>query len=135
MQLRSCCFLFFTTYRHTPRTTRTDTRFPYTNLVPSPPLLSLFEVPTSTICGTNSSSPPSRPPPSPLASSRPPPVASPLAPVFSRPPPVASSAFASSPSRSEEHTSELQSLMRLSYAVFCLNKHISPCIHLNKLQP
>src|SRR3546814_4725857 len=24
--------------------------------------------------------------------------------------------------RSEEHTSELQSLMRLSYAVFCLNK-------------
>src|SRR3546814_7439854 len=38
--------------------------------------------------------------------------------------------------RSEEHTSELQSLMRISYAVFCLNKknhihltnrpHISP---------
>src|SRR3546814_8364178 len=27
--------------------------------------------------------------------------------------------------RSEEHTSELQSLMRLSYAVFCLNKHYS----------
>src|SRR3546814_179855 len=26
------------------------------------------------------------------------------------------------PSRSEEHTSELQSLMRISYAVFCLNK-------------
>src|SRR3546814_3782768 len=25
--------------------------------------------------------------------------------------------------RSEEHTSELQSLMRISYAVFCLNKH------------
>src|SRR3546814_4887578 len=25
--------------------------------------------------------------------------------------------------RSEEHTSELQSLMRLSYAVFCLNKY------------
>src|SRR3546814_6892052 len=31
-------------------------------------------------------------------------------------------------SRSEEHTSELQSLMRISYAVFCLknkNKHIN----------
>src|SRR3546814_4377464 len=30
--------------------------------------------------------------------------------------------------RSEEHTSELQSLMRISYAVFCLtkNKHL-PC--------
>src|SRR3546814_7164494 len=26
------------------------------------------------------------------------------------------------PDRSEEHTSELQSLMRISYAVFCLNK-------------
>src|SRR3546814_8956813 len=25
--------------------------------------------------------------------------------------------------RSEEHTSELQSIMRLSYAVFCLNTH------------
>src|SRR3546814_5535895 len=34
--------------------------------------------------------------------------------------------------RSEEHTSELQSLMRISYAVFCLKKKnndttISPC--------
>src|SRR3546814_2754544 len=28
----------------------------------------------------------------------------------------------STPCRSEEHTSELQSLMRISYAVFCLNK-------------
>src|SRR3546814_9637600 len=28
-------------------------------------------------------------------------------------------------SRSEEHTSELQSLMRISYAVFCLKKKIS----------
>src|SRR3546814_2176802 len=26
------------------------------------------------------------------------------------------------PGRSDEHTSELQSLMRISYAVFCLNK-------------
>src|SRR3546814_2559401 len=28
--------------------------------------------------------------------------------------------------RSEEHTSELQSLMRISYAVFCLQKKIQP---------
>src|SRR3546814_4560013 len=28
--------------------------------------------------------------------------------------------------RSEEHTSELQSLMRISYAVFCLNKKKTP---------
>src|SRR3546814_2443666 len=30
--------------------------------------------------------------------------------------------LAAAPRRSEEHTSELQSLMRISYAVFCLNK-------------
>src|SRR3546814_9210131 len=29
------------------------------------------------------------------------------------------------PDRSEEHTSELQSLMRISYAVFCLKKKIT----------
>src|SRR3546814_4621837 len=33
--------------------------------------------------------------------------------------------------RSEEHTSELQSLMRISYAVFCLNKNNK---FLNRLQ-
>src|SRR3546814_2250643 len=32
---------------------------------------------------------------------------------------------AASGDRSEEHTSELQSLMRISYAVFCLNKKTS----------
>src|SRR3546814_10899692 len=31
-------------------------------------------------------------------------------------------AFDPANGRSEEHTSELQSLMRISYAVFCLNK-------------
>src|SRR3546814_8346103 len=30
--------------------------------------------------------------------------------------------WAQTPERSEEHTSELQSLMRISYAVFCLKK-------------
>src|SRR3546814_5912209 len=32
--------------------------------------------------------------------------------------------------RSEEHTSELQSLMRISYAVFCLKKKIYTHIHI-----
>src|SRR3546814_968930 len=32
------------------------------------------------------------------------------------------------PPRSEEHTSELQSLMRISYAVFCLTKTKQACI-------
>src|SRR3546814_3081667 len=31
--------------------------------------------------------------------------------------------------RSEEHTSELQSLMRISYAVFCLQKKNNQAIH------
>src|SRR3546814_4577814 len=31
--------------------------------------------------------------------------------------------------RSEEHTSELQSLMRISYAVFCLKKQKTRTIH------
>src|SRR3546814_10181468 len=41
--------------------------------------------------------------------------------------------------RSEEHTSELQSLMRISYAVFCLKKKTenntnkSHCIHTNHI--
>src|SRR3546814_9267436 len=35
--------------------------------------------------------------------------------------------------RSEEHTSELQSLMRISYAVFCLNKKISTCPQTSQL--
>src|SRR3546814_2077586 len=33
---------------------------------------------------------------------------------------------AAMPNRSEEHTSELQSLMRISYAVFCLKKKHTP---------
>src|SRR3546814_10256120 len=36
--------------------------------------------------------------------------------------PSTTESLAPPPSRSEEHTSELQSLMRLSYAVFCLKK-------------
>src|SRR3546814_3792773 len=39
------------------------------------------------------------------------------------PPSYPPSAAAAPRSRSEEHTSELQSLMRISYAVFCLYKN------------
>src|SRR3546814_4022060 len=47
-----------------------------------------------------------------------------LAASGSSPPCSSTSPFpgASTSSRSEEHTSELQSLMRISYAVFCLKK-------------
>src|SRR3546814_9464934 len=37
--------------------------------------------------------------------------------------------------RSEEHTSELQSLMRISYAVFCLKKKKSNTICRNRTSP
>src|SRR3546814_1889532 len=38
--------------------------------------------------------------------------------------------FFGDPQRSEEHTSELQSLMRISYAVFCLKKKKRQSIHI-----
>src|SRR3546814_2797349 len=41
-------------------------------------------------------------------------------------PPAARAARLPTASRSEEHTSELQSLMRISYAVFCLKKKNLP---------
>src|SRR3546814_1032924 len=37
--------------------------------------------------------------------------------------------------RSEEHTSELQSLMRISYAVFCLQKKNTQTRYINTLSP
>src|SRR3546814_2934596 len=36
--------------------------------------------------------------------------------------------------RSEEHTSELQSLMRISYAVFCLKKKIMTTHHTHRVE-
>src|SRR3546814_2525890 len=48
-------------------------------------------------------------------------------PIIAQPPMPPNNAAA----RSEEHTSELQSLMRISYAVFCLNKKkINKHIHI-----
>src|SRR3546814_10642939 len=45
-----------------------------------------------------------------------------LRPSRSDAPPTTKEATAPERCRSEEHTSELQSLMRISYAVFCLKK-------------
>src|SRR3546814_7924797 len=39
------------------------------------------------------------------------------------------------PRRSEEHTSALQSLMRISYAVFCLNKNTHTQHQITNVQP
>src|SRR3546814_10688774 len=83
--------------RRPPRSTRTDTLFPYTTLFRSPSRQSVQEWrPRSQ---------------NPLLSREP------CRPVLC--PPRQSSMRRC---RSEEHTSELQSLMRISYAVFCLKK-------------
>src|SRR3546814_4913095 len=91
---------FFLMKRRPPRSTRTDTLLPYTTL---------FRSAATTSPPSASSAMPGRrsrrsPPSSGAATSRP------VAPPVPR------------PRRSEEHTSELQSLMRTSYAVFCLKK-------------
>src|SRR3546814_7698686 len=88
-----------------PRSTRTDTLLPYTTLFRSP---------------SHSSSPSTMPSPH---ADEPPAVSS--SPIVSGPVSVVSSSVERRPRaarRSEEHTSELQSLMRISYAVFCLKK-------------
>src|SRR3546814_19715967 len=83
----SWCF-FFLMIRRPPRSTRTDTLFPYTTLFRSPPAScdrrEILHFRSSLPCW-----------------------------------------------RSEEHTSELQSLMRISYAVFCLNKTQIEDLNLN----
>src|SRR3546814_8904448 len=94
--------------RRPPRSTRTDTLFPYTTLFRSPgpdrsgdELRGCFQVRRSWH-GHDSPSLASSPSPSSSLS--------------------LSRNAARRASRSEEHTSELQSLMRISYAVFCLKK-------------
>src|SRR3546814_2354613 len=96
--------IFFVMIRRPPRSTRTDTLFPYTTLfrsrgqnAPPPPLTTILrecwvvQSPGLDLDCRGQSNP-----------------ALPL-PIATR-------------QRSEEHTSELQSLMRISYAVFCLKK-------------
>src|SRR3546814_15764520 len=96
---------FFLMIRRPPRSTRTDTLFPYTPLFRSAKRVKRNHR-----------------------------VLSPRPAIHAEPPPNTPSASSSSTTdrgisshldkteRSEEHTSELQSLMRISYAVFCLKK-------------
>src|SRR3546814_1494115 len=78
------CFFFFLMIRRPPRSTRTDTLFPYTTLFRSCRRRRLYRR------GLRRR--------------------------------ARRSARDRGGGRSEEHTSELQSLMRISYAVFCLHK-------------
>src|SRR3546814_12560744 len=84
--LLSFTIVFFLMIRRPPRSTRTDTLFPYTTL---------FRSPRPDNAGTH---------------------------LWPRCWPGFPLLAGSGHVRSEEHTSELQSLMRISYAVFCLKK-------------
>src|SRR3546814_5054406 len=113
--------------RRPPRSTRTDTLFPYTTLFRS--ILEFSELPRSPagMSRQNSSaSPRSVPTGRPHRSAAHPPLAA-YAPrdASQRSALLRAACLPASNSvlvRSEEHTSELQSLMRISYAVFCLKK-------------
>src|SRR3546814_3916043 len=96
--------------RRPPRSTRTDTLFPYTTLFRSEP--------QDLHAGRQ------MPPAEPVEQEREQPVDHSMhAPAEqAQPAPEAADAPEWSTGRSEEHTSELQSLMRISYAVFCLKK-------------
>src|SRR3546814_3904237 len=96
--------------RRPPRSTRTDSLFPYTTLFRSPPSFPiltlappacLFQHLTPTTLYFLSVSSPS------------------VHPLLQR---LLVRLIIWGSDRSEEHTSELQSLMRISYAVFCLKK-------------
>src|SRR3546814_7045006 len=92
--------------RRPPRSTRTDTLFPYTTLFRSPHV----------IRKSTGLPDPSRPG---FAGQMGRAILRRRAGVIAKPPEYGKPA---ADARSEEHTSELQSLMRISYAVFCLKK-------------
>src|SRR3546814_17830689 len=108
--------LFFLMIRRPPRSTRTDTLFPYTTLFRSPnqpyDVKTVIEhiVDGGDFLETQ-------------------PLFAPNIVVgFGR---VEGRSVGIIANRSEEHTSELQSLMRISYAVFCLKKKTQHTTHIN----
>src|SRR3546814_3437739 len=119
-------FFFFLMIRRPPRSTRTDTLFPYTTLFRS----QLTQIATEVELSLD---------PLAMAIKHPVPGCVQLRPQVAVAPPrmglvMGKSEIGSEQGdlrRSEEHTSELQSLMRISYAVFCLKKTKSTTTNLN----
>src|SRR3546814_3833688 len=101
----NCYYCFFLMIRRPPRSTRTDTLCPYTTLFRS------------------------RPPPGARTPPREPPSGGRRPPRHRRPCTGQRRQRPGLGGRSEEHTSELQSLMRISYAVFCLKKKNNTTVH------
>src|SRR3546814_1696398 len=110
--------LLFVRIRRPPRSTRTDTLFPYTTLFRSAvtPLIAICVAPLRRPVVVET--PATRL----SASAVPPTVARSSVSPDMTPMEIGTSLRRSARFRSEEHTSGLQSLMRISYAVFCLNK-------------
>src|SRR3546814_19884294 len=108
------CFVFLLMHRRPPRSTRTDTLFPYTTLFRSDPSGPAWEAYLALVSSGVSAQRQvwmhGDTPPEALAAMK-----EATACVVER------EEFYQQ-GRSEEHTSELQSLMRISYAVFCLKK-------------
>src|SRR3546814_7823381 len=110
--------------RRPPRSTRTDTLFPYTTLFRSP-----FASSCVAVCAATNYLLAKKAMIHLARKTRYSPTCLLPAPPF----PATAAMPVRRCSRSEEHTSELQSLMRISYAVFCLKKkktnnntHITP---------
>src|SRR3546814_6430315 len=103
--------------RRPPRSTRTDTLFPYTTLFRScrDDVSAIYDQPIDVEFGLRES----------VAES----IG--IGPVRCNCPAGQKAGFAKHKGthRSEEHTSELQSLMRRSYAVFCMNNKTKSIIH------
>src|SRR3546814_4083007 len=104
------CVFFFLMIRRPPRSTRTDTLFPYTTLFRSGRVALHRGKPDEEVYDGHHE-----------------PLIDPatFARIQSQRPRRdlgAGQHTKGRPARSEEHTSELQSLMRISYAVFCLKK-------------
>src|SRR3546814_2142015 len=94
--------------RRPPRSTRTDTLFPYTPLFRSDIRLYLRDAIDRILAGLKA-------------------CQTSLVDL--------AEAHADTVMRSEEHTSELQSLMRISYAVFCLKKKNNTRVNSTQRQP
>src|SRR3546814_3151051 len=106
-------------YRRPPRSSRTDTLFPYTTLFRSGLRWGALDLDEGLVRidgkgGKTRIVPVGRFAREALLAWRAQSAANAEAPVFP--------GRGGAPIRSEEHTSELQSLMRISYAVFCLKK-------------
>src|SRR3546814_1277197 len=104
-------FFFFLMIRRPPRSTRTDTLFPYTTLFRS---LKILGVPHHIVLGRDTVTAQHVP-----GDARDVQRLAAVVALYERDRLRNKNALVH---RSEEHTSELQSLMRISYAVFCLKK-------------